>query len=68
MLRVANFAGIMKIATIFIKTTYKNLKKLEKIRSYILKCYLFLHFLIEQKLLISGEIMLMLVELKECDI
>ena len=34
---VANFTGIMKIATMFIKTTFKT---------YVLKFNLYLHFLI----------------------
>ena len=43
---VANFADIIKIATTFIKTTFKDLKKFKRIRNYILKCYLYPYFLI----------------------
>ena len=32
--RVANFADIMKVATMFIKTTFKDLKKVKRIRNY----------------------------------
>ena len=35
--RIANFSSIIKIATMFIKTTFKDTKKL-KIRNYVLKC------------------------------
>ena len=45
-LRVANFADIIKIATMFIKTTFKDSKKLKRIRNYVLKCNLYLYFLI----------------------
>ena len=35
--RVANFADIIKIVIIFIKTTFKESKKVKKIRNYALK-------------------------------
>ena len=38
--RVANFADI-KIATMFIKTTFKGSKKVKRIRNYVLKCNLY---------------------------
>ena len=60
--RVANFVDI--IQTIFIKTTFKVSKKVKRIRNYVLKCNLYLYFLIQQKFLISGEKMLMSAELK----
>ena len=47
--RVANFADIIKISTIFIKTTFKNSSKVKRIRSNALKCNFFLYFLIKQK-------------------
>ena len=36
--RVANFADIIKIATMFIKTNFKNSEKTRIIRNYELKC------------------------------
>ena len=44
--RVANFAGISKIATIFIRMTFKDSNKVERNRNYALKCNLYLYFLI----------------------
>ena len=64
--RVDNFADIIKIATMFIKTTFKGSKRVKRIRNYALKCNLYLYFLIKQRLLISGEKMLILAELKWC--
>ena len=40
----ANFAGIIKIAIIFIKTTFKD--SINTIRTYVLKCNLYPYFLI----------------------
>ena len=59
---VANFADIIKIATILIKTTFKDLKR---IINYVFKCNLCFYFL-KRKLLFSGEIILMSAELKGC--
>ena len=50
----------------FIKKTFKELKKVERVRNYALKCNLYLCFLIQEKFLISGAKMLMSAELKEC--
>ena len=36
MFRVANFADIIKIATMFIETTFKDSKKVKRIRNYVL--------------------------------
>ena len=44
--QVANFADIIRIATMFIKATFKDSKKVKKIRNYILKCNLYLYFLV----------------------
>ena len=44
--RVANLDDIIKIATIFIKKTLKDSKKVRRIRNYVLKCNLYLYFLI----------------------
>ena len=44
--RVAKFADIIKIATMVIKTTFKDSNKVEGIRSYVLKCNLYHYFLI----------------------
>ena len=45
-LRVSNFADIVKIASTVIKKTLKDSEKLKSIRDYVLKCNLYLHFLI----------------------
>ena len=44
--RGANFADIIKISTMFIKTAFKDSKKFKKIRNCVIKCNLFLYFLI----------------------
>ena len=44
--RTANFADIIKVAIIFIKTTLKDSKKVKRIRNYELKCNLYSYFLI----------------------
>ena len=62
--RVTIFADIIKIVTIFIKAILKDLKKVKRIRNYVSKHNLYLYFLIEQNLLISGKEMLMSAELK----
>ena len=46
---------IVKIATMFFKTIFEDSKQVKRIINYVLKCYLYLYFLIQQKLLISGE-------------
>ena len=38
--RVANFADTMKVATMFIKTTFKDSKKVKIVGNYVLKCNL----------------------------
>ena len=60
------FAGIIKIVTMFIKIIFKDSRKVKRIRNYVSKCNLYLYFLIQQNLLISGEKMLMLAELRGC--
>ena len=45
-LRVAIFAGIIKIVTLFIKTTHKDSRKIKRIRNYVSKWCLYLYFLI----------------------
>ena len=44
--RVAKFADMIKIASIFIKTTFKDSKKVKGKRNYALKCNLYLDFVI----------------------
>ena len=44
--RLANFAGIMKIATMSIKTTLKDSKKVKRIRNDVLKYNISLYILI----------------------
>ena len=58
--RIANFAYMIKMATVLIKTKFKDF------RNYLLKCNLYLHFLTQQKLLTFCEKMQMSVELKGC--
>ena len=43
---VANLAEIIKIATIFIKTNFKDSEKVKRIKNYVLKWNLYLYFLI----------------------
>ena len=43
-LRVADFANIIKIATMFIKTTFEVSKNVLKTRSYVSKCNLYQYF------------------------
>ena len=50
----------------FIKKTFNNTKKDKRIKNNVLKCNLHLYFLIQQKLLISGEKIMMSVILKKC--
>ena len=63
---VAIVADISKIVTMFIKKIFKDLRKVRRIRNYISKCNLYLYFLRQQNLLISGEKMLMSEELRMC--
>ena len=55
-----------KIITIFIITIFKDSWKVKINRDYVSKCNLYLYFLITTNLLISGEKILMLAELKRC--
>ena len=64
--RVGNFTNIIKIVPLFIKPTIRDSKKVKKIKNYVLKCNLYLYFLIKQKFLISCEKKLMSPVLKEC--
>ena len=64
--RVAIFADIIKIVNIFIKTIFKDSKKVKRIRNYLPKCNLYLYFLIQQHLPISGEKMLLLAKIMAC--
>ena len=43
--RIANFVDSIKIVTTFIKTTFNDSKKVKIIRNYVLKCNLYLYFL-----------------------
>ena len=43
---VAIFADIINIVTMFIKTIFKDLIKVKRIRNYVSKCSLYLYFLI----------------------
>ena len=44
--RVAVFADIIKIVTMFIKTISKDSKNVKRIKNYVPKCNLYLYFLI----------------------
>ena len=44
MLRVTSFPDIIKAATMFIKTTFKDSKKVKRMSNYVLKCNLYLYF------------------------
>ena len=44
--RVANLAGIIEIATIFIGIIFKDSNKVKRNRNYALKCNLYMYFLI----------------------
>ena len=43
--RAANFVDVIKIATMFIKTTFKDSKHVQS-GNHVLKCSLYLYFLI----------------------
>ena len=43
--RVVNFTDVIKIKIKFMKTTYKDSKKVKRIKNYIIKCNIYLHFL-----------------------
>ena len=60
------YADIIKIVTMFIKTITKDSRKVKRIRNYQSNSNLYVYFLMEQNLLISGEKMLMSAELKGC--
>ena len=64
--KVAIFADIMKIVTMFINNIFLNSKKVKRIRNYISKRSLYLYFLIEQNFQIFGGKILMSAEFKEC--
>ena len=44
--KVTNFAVIINIAIKFIKKTFRDSKKVERMRNYVLKCNLYLYILI----------------------
>ena len=50
----------------FIKTITKDATKVKRIRNYVSKSSLYVYFLMQQNLSISGGKMLMSAELKEC--
>ena len=63
---LANFADIIKILTMLIKVILKDSRKVRRIINYVSKWNLYLYFLIQQNLLISGKKMIMSAELKGC--
>ena len=42
--KVVIFTDVIKIATMFIKTTFKNSKIDKRLRKYVLRCNLYLYF------------------------
>ena len=50
-------AYIIKTAIMFIRTIFKDSKKVKRIIIYVLKCNLYLYFLMLQKLVISPKIL-----------
>ena len=63
---VAIFTDIIIIITMFIKTIFKDSRKVKRTRNYASECNLYLYFLIWQNLPIFGKKMLMSAELKGC--
>ena len=63
---VVIFSYIIRIVTMFIKTTTKDSRKVKKIRNYLSNSNLYVYFLMSQNLLISTEKMLMSAEFKGC--
>ena len=63
---IANFADIIKIGTMFVKTILKDSRKVRRIRNYVSKWNLYLYFLIYQNLLISCKKIMISSELKRC--
>ena len=61
---LAIFADIIKIVVMFIKTIFKDSRKVNRTRNYVRRCNLYLYFLLSQNLLIFAEKMLMSAELK----
>ena len=55
--RAANFPGIIKIATIFNKTGFKDSKQVKRIRNCALKCNLYLYSLLSAILLFCCRLM-----------
>ena len=66
--RVASFADIIKIITIFFKTIFKDSKKVKRIWNYVPKSSLYLYFLIYQNLLISSEVIYNCTKFHHCRI
>ena len=64
--RVSIFADIIKVVTMFVKAIFSNSKEIRRIKNYVSKCNLYLYFLIQQNLSISGKKMLMSADLKGC--
>ena len=64
--RVVNFADISKFVTMVIKTNCKDLKKVKRVRNYVIKGNLHLYFLIQKKLKVSSENILMPTKPKVC--
>ena len=62
--KVTIFDEIMKIVTMCIKKIFKKSKQVNRIRSYVSKCNLYLYCLEQQNLLISGKKMLISPALK----
>ena len=64
--RVANFAGIIRIATMFIEKNFKGSNKVQRIINYVLKMQPISVFLNITKVPVFGAKMLISAERKEC--
>ena len=62
--RVVNFADNIKIAPMFVKKTFENAERFKMIINFVLKCNIYLYFLIEKILPIFDKKMLMSREVK----
>ena len=64
--RVVNFADISQFVTMVIRTNCKDWKKVKRVRSYLIKGNLHLYFLIQKKLQLSSENIVMSTKPKVC--
>ena len=60
------FADIIETVIMFIKTITKDSRKVKRIKNYLSNSNLYMHFLMQKNLLMSGKKMLMSAKLKGC--